>query len=511
MPVDVNALPSDIEVLRQMLAETLSTLEERDQRIEKLLAQLEELRRHRFGPHAEKVDPNQMLLAFEALLKEARELATPPEPEEVITYRRKKGHGRNALPDNLPIERVEHPLPDDQRGCRDCGEQMEKIGEEVTRQLEYEPATMRVIEHARFKYACRGCEDVVALAPLPAQPIEKGLPGPGLLAHVLVSKYGDHLPLYRQEAIFERHGVLLKRSTLCDWVASCADLLEGIYEEMKSELKRSKKIHSDDTPVPVQDPRLDRTRLGRLWVYVGDPEHEVVLFDYTPDRCRTGPLSFLSGYEGYLQADAYAGYDELYQGGKVVEVGCMAHARRRFFEARTSDAARSHAAMAFIRKLYEVEHDVRNRSPEDRCRIRRDRAGPLLQRFKEWLDQQRAAVLPKSPMGEAVGYARGQWSALTRYLEDPVLDIDNNLAERSLRCVAVGRKNWLFAGSDDGGRRAAVIYSLVATCKHHGIDPFAYLRDVLRRLPTWGDTPLQPLLPQNWSALQARLTSEPAA
>ena len=514
MAADPKTLPEDPELLRQMLIETLDTLEERDRRIEKLLHQLEQLRRHRFGQKAERVDPDQLLLAFAELLKDVTKAPEPelPSTEEIASYKRKKkGHGRSPIPDDLPVERIEHALPETERGCKACGTEMAKIGEEVTRQLEYESATMRVIEHVRFKYACKGCEEDVRLAPLPPQPIAKGLPGPGLLAHVVVSKYADHLPLHRQEAIFRRHGVELKRSTLCDWVASVADLLAPLHAAMKRDLKASKKIHSDDTPVPVLDEQLGRTRTGRLWVYVGDDEHEQIVFDYTRDRTKAGPVAFLEGYEGYLQADAYAGYDELYADGKVIEVGCMAHARRRFYEARSADASRSHAALAFIKKLYEVEHDVCNRSPDERTRLRHERAGPMLASFKAWLDEQAKAVLPKSPMGEAVTYARGQWTALTRYLEDPILDIDNNLAERSLRCVAVGRKNWLFAGSDAGGERAAVLYSLIATCKHHGVDPFAYLRDVLTRLPGWGDGPLEPLMPRPWQDVRERLKDGAAA
>lgn len=356
--------------------------------------------------------------------------------------------------------------------------------------------------HARIKYACPDCQGNVVCGSLPVQPIEKGLPGPGLLAHVLTSKYNDHLPLNRLEGIFQRQGVELRRSTLCDWVAAGADLLKSVVEVMKSEVLASRKIHTDDIPVPVLDKDRASTRTGRLWVYVGGPDHEHIVFDYTPDRSRDGPKAFLSGYKGYLQADAYAGYDVLYAGQEVIEVACWAHARRKFFDAMKSDAVRARVALAYIRSFYAVEKQASGLDEDARQQLRLAQAKPHLESFKAWLDMEVQKVLPKSPIAEAISYARAQWTALVRYLEDGLLEPDNNRAERALRRVAVGRKNWMFAGSDEGGHRAAIIYSLIASCAATKVDPFAYLRDVLQRLPSCiaanGDLKL--LTPRAWKA-----------
>jgi transposase len=275
-----------------------------------------------------------------------------------------------------------------------------------------------------------------------------------------------------------------------------------VVDVMKQGVLASRKIHTDDTPVPVLDKSREVTRTGRLWVYLGDVDHEGVVFDYTPDRSRDGPQSFLAGYKGYLQADAYAGYDCIYAGQEVVEVACWAHARRKFFDAMKSDARRSQIALGFIRRLYEVEKRARGLEAASRCALRQSESGPVLTQLKAWLDEQSPSVPPKGPMGLAISYARSQWIALTRYLEDGILDIDNNAAERALRRVAIGRKNWMFAGSDNGGHRAAIIYSLVASCARLKIDPYAYLCDVLERLPTHSPDALAELTPQAWKLSQ---------
>jgi transposase len=442
-----------------------------------------------------------LLLAFAQL-----QGAEPPVPVGPPAPKPKpKGHGRQRLPEHLPRERIEHTLPAEEQRCGKCGGTLEKIGEETTEQLDYVPASFVVRQHARVKYACKGCEENVVLAPLPPQPIERGLPGPGLLAHVGVSKYADHLPLYRLEGIFKRHGVELSRSTLCDWVGWEATLLEPIVEAMKREVLASKTIRTDDTPVRVQDPACKGTRQGRLWVYVGDEAHPFTLFDYTPTRARDGPMAWLDGYSGYLQADAFSGYDALYAGEDIIEVGCWAHARRKFHDAESSDRERAHVALGFIGQLYVVEREARDLDAEARRQRRQERSRPILERFRVWLDAQAPAVLPKSPMGDAVGYTLSQWTALSRYLDDGDLDIDNNVAERALRPVAIGRKNWLFAGSDAGGHRAAILYSIMATCKRHGVDPFAYLRDVLDRVATHPSSAIAALFPPNWKAAHEKL------
>ena len=327
------------------------------------------------------------------------------------------------------------------------------------------------------------------------------MPGNGLLAHVVTSKYADHLPLYRQETIFKRHGLELARSTMCDWAASCAGLLESIVNAMKQRVLQSKVIGADDTPVTVQDHAGKGSKTGRLWVYLGDLDNPFVVYDYTPDRSRDGPESFLRTYaSGYLQSDAYAGYDGLHRRG-LVEVGCWAHARRRFYEARTSDPERSHAALAWIGRLYEVEHEARDRQLDDAARhaLRQERSRPILESFGSWLEAESARTLPKSPIGEAISYTRSNWAALNRYLEAGFLSIDNNATENAIRPIALGRKNWLFCGSDTGGRTAATLMSLVQSCKNLHVEPFAYLRDLLERVSTHPHSRIAELLPDRWS------------
>lgn len=502
-------LPSDPQALRQLVLELLSALQEKDRRIGQLSSQLEALRRRLFGRSSEKLDPDQLALDLGAWLA-AHPIEAPPaealeSPAAEKESAPRSGHGRRHLPEHLKRHRIEyHPAPED-RTCRECSIELKRIGEETSEQLEYVPSSLLVLVHARIKYACPCCQGNVVCGSLPVQPIEKGLPGPGLLAHVLVSKYNDHLPLNRLEGIFQRQGVELSRSTLCDWVAAGAKVLAPLVDVMKTEVLASRKVHTDDIPVPVLEKDRGSTKTGRLWVYVGDPAHEHIVFDYTPDRSRDGPQRFLSGYKGYLQADAYAGYDVVYAGQEVIEVACWAHARRKFFDAMKSDAARGRIALAHIRALYAVEKRGRDLEEAERRDLRVAEAKPQLDAFKTWLDTEAQKALPKSPIGEAIGYARAQWMALTRYLEDGLLEPDNNRAERALRRVAIGRKNWMFAGSDEGGRRAAIIYSLIASCAAVKIDPYAYLRDVLQRIASCdSDTgDLQLLTPKAWKAALA--------
>jgi len=495
-------LPTDPQALRQLVLELLKAVQEKDLRIGQLSAQLEVLKRRIFGRSSEKLDPGQLVLDLGVWLA-AHPAPAPPEPElpaEPKVTSPRQGHGRGRLPENLPRHRIEyHPAPQD-RICRDCSGELKRIGEEVSEQLEYVPATLFVRVHARIAYACPHCQGNVVTGSLPVQPIDKGLPGPGLLAHVLTSKYNDHLPLNRLEGIFQRQGVELSRSTMCDWVAASAAVLEPLVEVMKKEVLSSRKIHTDDTPVPVLDKDRETTKTGRLWVYIGDPDHEHIVFDYTPDRSRDGPVKFLEGYRGYLQADAYAGYNAVYAGQEVIEVACWAHARRKFFDAMKSDGVRARIALGYVRQLYEIEKRGQPLEERQRRDLRLTEAKPVLDRVKAWLDSEGQKTLPKSPIGEAISYARAQWVALTRYLEDGLLELDNNRAERALRRVAIGRKNWLFAGSDEGGRRAAIVYSLIASCAALRIDPYAYLRDVLERLPSCSTADLKRLTPKAWKA-----------
>jgi transposase len=509
MTVDLAALPDTPEDLRQCCAQLLAELAEKQQLIDKLSHELALFRRYLYGRRSEQLDPAQLLLEFAGWLQARNEAAlaasegvkeSPPSSEAPAPPRARPGHGRKPLPALLPRQRVEHALPEAQCTCRACGARLVKIGEETSEQLDYTPASLFVTEHVRFTYACKACEDQVVTSELPAQPIDKGRPGPGLLAQVITAKYADHLPLNRQVDIFARHGVALSRQTLCDWVAAAATLLEPVYRDLQATVLSGKVVQTDDTTVPVQDRERTTTRAGRLWVYVGDTNPATIVYDYTPTRSRAGPSAFLGEFRGYLQADAYAGYDALYATGRMVEVGCWAHARRYFWEAKEVDAARALPALGFVQQLYAVEAEAKGLEAGARRARRHEQSQPVLERFKRWLDAHADVVLPKSPIGEAVHYARGQWTALTRYLEDGALAIDNNASERALRRVVTGRKNWLFCGSDEGGTRAAILYTVVATCKAHAIDVWAYLKDVLERIPTHPDRRRAELLPPNWKA-----------
>jgi transposase len=503
MAGDADALPHNPDDLRQFCLQLLTELHDHKQVIAKLSHELDLFRRYLYGRRSEKLDPAQLLLEFASWAKALNEPVSAEPPIAAAPSPARRGHGRKPLPALLPRQRVEHVLPEAQCACRACGARLVKIGEETSEQLDYKPASLFITEHVRFKYACQACEGTVVTSAMPAQPIDKGRPGPGLLAQVVTAKFADHLPLNRQVDIFARHGVALARQTLCDWVGDAAQLLVPLARDLTASVLRGKVVHTDDTPVPVLDPARRTTREGRLWVYVGDQQPADIVYDYTPNRSRAGPLAMLGEFRGYLQADAYAGYDALYATGRVIEVGCMAHARRYFWDAKAADAGRALPALGFIQQLYRVEADAKDLAAAARRALRSERAQPVLERFRHWLDEQADVVLPRSPIGEAVHYARAQWTALTRYVADGDLAIDNNLSERALRRVVTGRKNWLFCGSDEGGHRAAILYSLVATCKEHRIDPWAYLSDVLARIPMHPDRRRAELLPRNWKATHA--------
>jgi transposase len=356
---------------------------------------------------------------------------------------------------------------------------------------------------------------VVIAAPKPAVPITKGLPGPGLLAHLIVSKYTDHMPLHRLQQAYERQGYFLHRSTLCDWLRACADLLRPLYDLMVSVVLQSRALHTDDTTVKMQELGTHLLSTARLWVYLGDATHPYNVFDFTVNRKRDGPERFLADYSGYLHADAFSGYDRLYlpdprtAAARIIEVACNAHARRKFYEARGTDALRAHQALAYYRQLYELERGAKDFSDAQRLQMRQDLAVPILGQFRTWLEAQRLEVLPKSPMGEAIGYALNNWAALARYTEAGFLTIDNNASEREMKRIAIGRKNWLSLGSPRGGQTAAVLFSFTSTCQRLGVEPWRYLRDVLERLPTCPPERLGELLPDKLARLQ-RGATEPA-
>jgi transposase len=342
---------------------------------------------------------------------------------------------------------------------------------------------------------------VVIAAPKPAMPIAKGLPGPGLLAHLIVSKYTDHVPLHRLQRAYERQVYFLHRSTLCDWLAACADLLRPLYDLLVSMVLQSRALHTDDTTVKMQELVIHLLSTARVWVYLGDATHPYNVFDFTVNRKRDGPQQFLVNYRGYLHADAFSGYDGLYlpdprtATAPIIEVACNAHARRKFYEARGSDALRSHQPLAYYRQFYELERQAKNFGDAQRLQMRQDLAVPSLERFHEWLEAQRPEVLPKSPMAEALGYALNNWAVLVRYTEAGFLAIDHNVAEREMKRIAISLKNWLFVGSAHGGETAAVLFSLASTCHRLGIEPWRYLRDVLERLPGHSPGRLGELLP----------------
>lgn len=513
MTTDAHNLPGDLAGCHALIAELVRELDVRDRRVRQLQHQLEQLLRWRYGQKRERVDENQMFFDALAMVSAGAVPAPQTEPASPLNKApaaRREGHGRQPLPASLPRTRVVYDLPPEQRHCPHCPETLQHIGEEVSERLEYVPASLSVIEEVCQKYACpKGCTVVTAQKPM--QPIEKGLPGPGLLAHVTVSKYADHMPLARQESMLGRQGVKLARSTLCDWMRRCADLVMPIYRLMKQRALSSKAVQTDDIPVPVLDPELTRTRTGRIWSYVGDMVNPYTVYDYTPTREGAGPSAFLEDYNGYLQADAYAGYDALYADEErdVIEVACWAHSRRKFFEAQSSDLMRSMVMLAYVRLLYDVEREAKDKgcTGEARRALRQEKSLPILADIEAYLRREQPHVLPKSPIAEAIGYALNNWPALLRYCEDGDLEIDNNGAERSLRGIAVGRRNWMFYGSDNGGHTAAVLTSLTATCKRLHIDPFAYLRDIFERISAHPMNRLAELLPDQWKAAHQPDTS----
>jgi transposase len=500
-----------------MIIELLDALKNERQEREGVQQRLDQLLRRLYGPKAERFDPNQPWLIPE--LAVAAEPAPPPAPERELkqTSARKppqQGHGRKPLPKDLLRRRREHTLSEAERLCPCCGEVCQKFGEEISEQLDYIPAKPFVWEHVRFKYACPKCHDYVTTAPVPAAVIDKGLPGPGLLAQIVASKYADHLPLHRLERIFARHQIDLKRSTMCTWMARVATRLRPVVDLMAEWVRQSKMIHTDATKMPYLDESAaKRTLSGQMWVYYGDRDHPFNVFDFCRDHSASGIDAFLKdkNFHGYLNADALNVYDHLFRSGTMTEVGCWAHCRRKFYEAKESDPARSHLALSRIRLLYQVEEEAKqiiaaqeltgSEVDEVRRQLRQEKALPILSDFQKWLLEEEPKVLPKSPMAQAIAYALRHWQALTRYRDDGFLDIDNNLAEMTLRHIAIGRKNWLFAGSQAGGDTAAILFSVTSTCHRHRVDAFAYLHDLLQRLahdPQPAPELLRSWLPDRW-------------
>jgi transposase len=511
--IDPKHLPEDPKLLQQMVLDLMAQLDReftQRSKIESLLHELLDAKRNR---KSEQLSADQLALfaaAWQARQAAPEASSTEPGSDEdndspqnsVGGDRKKNSGGRQPLPRHLKRERIVHDLPQAEKHCQVCHQDLRPIGEESSERYEYIPAQLTVTEDVCKKYAC-AC--TVRTATKPPQPIEKSTAGASLLAQVIVGKFADHLPLHRQEQIFERHGVEISRKTMCGWMAQSADLLNPLYAAAKKILFESKAVGTDDTSVKVLDRKLPFARTGRIWPYFGDKDHPVILYDYTPTRERAGPEKFLQGYRGYLQADAYGGYDAFFKDPArgLVEVGCMAHARRYFHKALESDQTRMGPALLLIAQLYRVEKQARSVSAEDRLRLRQLEAKPILSKLHQYLLDIEAEVLPKSPEGRAVRYTLKNWAALTRYSEDGNLEIDNNRVERTIRGVAVGRGNWMFFGSDTGGKTAAVLRSFVACCQRAKIDPFAWFKDVLSRIPSHPINRLAELLPHNWASAQA--------
>jgi transposase len=615
-------LPDDPELLKHIIRVVVGLLHKSEHNAESLQHQLEKLLRRLYGPKRERQRPDQPDL-FSQIAGILGEDEPPPpgapaKPARTASKPRQP-HGRRKMPDNLPRVRVEHDLPEAEKTCPCCRKPLIKIGEEVSEQLEYKPATLIVLQHVRFKYlTCNACpapgqesttthpagdsttqdapvvvinmadgdnntetvvaaeieaaaaaetivadaaetivadvaetptaatETVVAaatdpdvatanvpiviiprFAPLPIplpriitasmppQPIDKGLPGPGLLAYIATSKYLHHLPLYRLELIFnQHHGVWICRSTMCDWVGAMAELLTPLYDLMLKKVLLSKVVQCDETRLPVLLPNWDKAAPGRLWAYRGDRDHRYTIYDYRPDKSRAGPEAILGAFRGFLQADAANVFDGLYLLGLIIEAGCWAHCRRNFHDALTTDPVRAAQAVARIAEFYKIEAAAAKLIAERtlvgeaadalRLQMRREYTLPKLTAFKEWLESEQKNPLPKSPMGQAISYALNHWTALCRFTDHGFLEIDNNAIERAMKPVAVGRKNYLFAGSPEGGKRAAVMYTFTHTCRELGIDAFVYLCDVFTRLPSASPDQLEDFLPDRWAASQRR-------
>jgi transposase len=500
---DLNAL--DLEAVKALLIDRhesyTAALNSRTSEIERLVLLVEKLQRMLFGAKSEKVlrQIDQLELQLEELqaahaVEESKAVASVERPAPARPFRR-------PLPEHLPREIHTH-MPGHE-ACPDCGGRLRELGEDVAEMLEYVRASFKVLRHVRPKLSCDACDRIVQ-APAPSRPIDRGLAGPGLLAHVLVSKYADHCPLYRQSEIYAREGVDLDRSTLAGWVGATSELLAPLVEAVRNHVMAASKLHADDTPVPVLAPGNGRTKTGRLWTYVrddrpsGDTAAPAVWFAYSPDRKGENPRQHLKLYKGALQADAYAGFQQLYESGTIVEVACWAHTRRKFYDIHIAHASPITAeAIERIAALYAIEAEIRGSTPEVRRTIRQARARPLLDSMKTWLEATLAKLSRKSDTAAAIRYALSRWPALTRYVDDGQLEIDNNTAERALRVVALGRKNYLFAGSNAGGERAAAIYSLLGSAKLNGLDPELYLHHVLDRIADHPITRINDLLPWN--------------
>jgi transposase len=543
LTVDSALLPQEVRACHALIGQLLDELRKRDARVTDLEHRMDLLLRRLYGRTSEKLDPAQLVLFDTTPEEPVPEL--PPTPSSASSRSTggaaKGGHGRRQLPDRLRrVEKI-HDLTPAEKESLGGAANLVLIGREETEQLEWEPSSLYVIKHVQLTYARRDAqatprttsstdamgtaEAAVITAKKPPQPIPGGLPGPGLLAHVATAKFVDHLPLHRQERQFTRHGLFLPRQTTCDWALAGAELLGPLYELAQQIVLASDVLHLDATSVKIRDAQRKLQRTGYFWPCVGDAAHPLVVFHYTPTHTRDGPHEILRDFRGYLQVDAHSVYEELFARRDpatgqpvIVEVGCWMHARRKFFEARTVDRPRAEAALAAIGELYAVERQIAEQLAgawhelprAEQCAqvaaVRQERSRPVIERLFPWLEAEAPQLVPKNPVRQAMDYALRQRGALSRYCDDGRLAIDNGVAERTIRGVALGRRNWLFCGSERGARAACVYFSLVTSCRRHEIDPFAYLRDVFTRLPVLlADTAGRPspeqlrtLLPDRW-------------
>ena len=536
---DQRHLPATLEASHQLIGDLL-------QENRKLQARIEWLARKLFGRSSERLAQGELEFFGEPFAPpekanvKANENTVPGEPLENATAadgdsspeppaKPKRAARRSPLED-LPRQVIVHDVAEADKVCA-CGREKTRIGQDDSEQIEFIPAALYIIQHVRPKYACPKCHDGVVQASMPAMPIERGAVGPGLLAHIITSKYADHAPLYRQESILARHGIHIPRSVTCEWTMKSAELLAAVAAGMKGEILRGRLINTDDTPIDVHTEQGNHQ--GRLWTYVGDGLHPYTIYDFTWDRSGEGPRKFLQGFQGTLQADAFAGYDALFRPDPkrpekipLIEAGCMAHMRRKFYDARTEDPLVALPILRLIRELYQIERQAKEHWPAltlarpdpqelaqaeaGRLALRQEKSAPLMKTLEERLFQLKGQLLPKSGLGQAAHYALAHWAALKVYLQAGFVEIDNNAAERAIRPLCLGRRNWLHLGSRRGGRAAAVLFTLVQSARRHGIDPFIYLRDLLTRIPTHPMSRLYELFPDNWLKLRQETDAPPS-
>jgi transposase len=499
MPAELDpaSLPDDPKLLRELLVSLVCQLKERDEKIQKLTYWLNELKQRQFGRRSEsQIDENQKLLSF--LIEGVAALKPEPKAAPPPTDPGKKGHGRARLPKSLLRDLVTYDLPKKEQRCDCCGKRLVVIGQTASEQVEYRPASLHVKRDVRLKYACADaeCRGTVRLAELPPRPVPKCKAAEGMLAYIIHNKFGLHLPWYRQEEMLANLGLPTSRSTLWGWTRGAAEAFKPLYEAMKKKVQSSGIVETDETPVRLWDREHQVMKQGRQWVYI-DKDHTV--FEFTPDRKAKHPKTFLANTKGYLLSDAYAGYRSIAEeSGTLINVFCWAHSRRLFWKAKDTDAQRSAVGLTYVQALYKVETEARGLSPAKVKALRKKKAKPILDKMHGWLTEQGLVVLPKSPIGKAIAYALRNWKELCRYLEDGRLRIDNNRSEQQLRPIAVGRKNWLRHDAESGGKVAAILSSLIASCRRHKKNPFEYLRDVLSRIATHPAKRILDLSPARW-------------